>query len=341
MQERFKHLDSLRGFAMLMVVIGHLVAGSHEWSVSNWVNSFHLPLFLFVGGFLAYKTTKIEYGLWVFTQSLITKRALSLLVPYLIWSCILYSFISGDYNINIVEKIKTYIIHPPTTTLWFLYTYFFLNVIYAIFIATTSIIGKHSIVKDLGIVLVLFALSFFAQSHLLGVPRNLAVFFPYYFLGIIFAKYEVFEEFLNRNYVIFSCALLFAYASLACGRFDSKTINLAHKLVAGCTGSLVFFFISKSIAVNSKIETALISLGRNSIVIYILHYTMIFSISRHFDKTFVTAYQFWLFISGLIAATLICYCCVLIGNLLKTIPFLDGLLFGRWNFKKDESRNRA
>ena len=339
MQERFEYLDVLRGFAMLMVVLGHLVAGSDGWSVSYWVNSFHLPLFLFVGGFLAYRTTNIRNGLWAFIYSLITKRALSLLIPYLLWSCILFSFIGGDYNIDLLANLKKYIIDPPTMVLWFLYTYFFLNILYCIYLAAVIYLGKNHIVKDTIVIVILFALSFYAQKHLPVIPRNLAVFFPYYFLGVLFSKYLFIEELLNRKYLIVLCALAFGFTSLMYGRLDNGAINLVFKTVAGCSGSLVFYYISKNLKLNAGVESILISFGKNSIVIYILHFTMLFSIYRFFEHSFMTESQFWLFISGLIVAVVISYCCVILGNLLKTIPFFDGLLFGRWKFKKSQPKS--
>lgn len=62
--QRVEHIDYLKGFAILMVLLGHIFiakapAGTH-YPFCEMIYSFHMSLFFFVSGFLAYKTNKIK-----------------------------------------------------------------------------------------------------------------------------------------------------------------------------------------------------------------------------------------------------------------------------------------
>ena len=60
--QRVEHIDYLKGFAILMVLLGHIFiakapAGMH-YPFCEIIYSFHMSLFFFVSGFLAYKTNQ-------------------------------------------------------------------------------------------------------------------------------------------------------------------------------------------------------------------------------------------------------------------------------------------
>ena len=49
MNERVKWIDSLRGFAIVLVILGH--AGIPQ-TMRIWIYSFHIPLFFFISGYV-------------------------------------------------------------------------------------------------------------------------------------------------------------------------------------------------------------------------------------------------------------------------------------------------
>lgn len=91
MMTRFDYIDKLRGFAILLVVIGHIYlpytreASNHP--VAQMIYSFHMPLFFFISGFLCEFTHKIEKNGYL---NFVWRKAIALLVPYLFW------LIAGD-----------------------------------------------------------------------------------------------------------------------------------------------------------------------------------------------------------------------------------------------------
>lgn len=54
MNKRIDYLDAMRGFAILLVVVGHLVQRNTQLETShplyNLIYSFHMPLFFFICG---------------------------------------------------------------------------------------------------------------------------------------------------------------------------------------------------------------------------------------------------------------------------------------------------
>lgn len=62
---RDKTVDILKGFAILLMVMGHFLAAAtshldggvahNGWLVGQWIYSFHMPLFFFLTGYLSVK----------------------------------------------------------------------------------------------------------------------------------------------------------------------------------------------------------------------------------------------------------------------------------------------
>ncbi len=54
MRNRVEYIDSLRGFAILLVVMGHLIQTNYRdgfvHPIFNIIFSFHMPLFFFISG---------------------------------------------------------------------------------------------------------------------------------------------------------------------------------------------------------------------------------------------------------------------------------------------------
>ena len=85
-KKRNINIDAIKGLTSVLVVVGHIiqfVISSKEHRVSNIIfciiYSFHMPLFMFISGYLAYKNNFIFDGEWLY------KKFRSLVVPFLSW----------------------------------------------------------------------------------------------------------------------------------------------------------------------------------------------------------------------------------------------------------------
>ena len=130
----YPEINIARGIGIILVVLGHAFpdasanGGIQEpfWRyIFNFIYSFHMPLFVFLAGFVTFKyyTSKED------KINRIKARAIRLLVPYFVWGTIyipfriiLAKFSSSPFSIDEVWKIVIGI--NPYSGLWFLYALF-------------------------------------------------------------------------------------------------------------------------------------------------------------------------------------------------------------------------
>lgn len=171
--------DSLKGILMLLVILGHSIQVTmgdacetcHIW---NLIYSFHMPVFMAVSGWLMYKQT-IGWG----GQKLIGRRAQQLLIPYLIWSLIVFiknGVYSIDSFINIFER--------PDKYYWFLWILFWINVLYHL---TYFVASKFDIKSDyilIGLCVILAGIMILFNPRVFGIQL-----LAYFFLSFTFGYY--------------------------------------------------------------------------------------------------------------------------------------------------------
>ena len=125
--ERVGYIDSLRGFAILLVVVGHLIQFNYnaflESKLFNIIYSFHMPLFFFISGC----ARALHIDKQIFLKSLfakIFKRFYVLIVPSIVWSSIVPLFF---FNItNITWRL--------TSSYWFLNVLFVISLMWECFL---------------------------------------------------------------------------------------------------------------------------------------------------------------------------------------------------------------
>lgn len=83
-KERVEYIDVARGIGIMLVIIGHIVwGGNYEMrgseTISNFIYSFHMPLFFVING-LCIKETK------QFNFATIKKMAKAYIIPYIVWT---------------------------------------------------------------------------------------------------------------------------------------------------------------------------------------------------------------------------------------------------------------
>lgn len=83
--KRLDYLDQIKGFAIILVVMGHLIlfAIGHKSPITAWLAYFHMPLFAFVSGFLFDNRIK---------PSKIAIKVKNLLVPFFLIG-IVYTYV--------------------------------------------------------------------------------------------------------------------------------------------------------------------------------------------------------------------------------------------------------
>ena len=92
MNNRLDYIDYIKGFAIILMVYGHLDV-VEESPIKSWIYSFHMPLFFVVAGLLT--AHRLQKGKDLSPLDILQKRVLQLGIPYFVWSIADALFLSG------------------------------------------------------------------------------------------------------------------------------------------------------------------------------------------------------------------------------------------------------
>ncbi len=91
MKERTGYIDVMRGLGMLCIMWGHVMLGGRTNAL---VYAFHIPAFFFMSGMVFKREKYPTLG------ALIKRKALTLLLPYLIWSAVTWCWYVADLKLR-------------------------------------------------------------------------------------------------------------------------------------------------------------------------------------------------------------------------------------------------
>lgn len=197
--------DSLKGWLIILVVIGHaiqdsLIDGYYDNHLWNIIYSFHMPAFVAISGWLACKNVDLCHK-W---GQICKRRFLQLIVPYFVWSLFLYVF-SFEHTWENVLKMILY----PDTYYWFLWVLFWICSICTGVQAFSRKVHVDETISLIIVCLCLTALMVLAEIRIIGF-QFLSYYFLFYTLGYLIHKYNVEVE--NKYLLI---TLVFVWFALA------------------------------------------------------------------------------------------------------------------------------
>lgn len=183
MNKRLLYIDGLKGLAIFLVILGHML--QHYYSDSSYgvrlISSFHMPLFMFMSGYVCFKKSE-----W----SMISKRAVQLLVPffsYIVLNIVFWGIKTGVWH-SLSESLVNTLLHPDYG-LWFLWALFFISVLHIACKKLSSICRiKEWIVYGI-VAIVLNAFVYIFNFKLFGF-HWIAWYFIYYMTGIVWRNYD-------------------------------------------------------------------------------------------------------------------------------------------------------
>jgi fucose 4-O-acetylase-like acetyltransferase len=222
MKIKIKYLEdinSLTGLAIVFVVIGHLVTGKDIDSKSilwykflkEYIYSFHMPLFIFVSGFLLYYTMPTISSISNYKKYIFKK--INRLVPsFLFFAFVIFiTKILLESNLKVDNPVNSYwdffkIFYMPTFSfagyLWYIYVLLLYYIILPILLNIINIefLFLFSIPLAAFSFTPYFALDFFFE------------FLPFCLLGCLASKYyQVYKSILTKSY--FSFIIIFVSVS--------------------------------------------------------------------------------------------------------------------------------
>lgn len=352
-KERIQYIDALRGFTMILVVFAHVELFGffnfgYETFIGKLFQSFRMPLFFFISGFIAYKSDRI--WTWDICWQLTRKKILIQIIPALFFGLI-YTYCYLHYD------VATFISDPSKAGYWFTFVLLEMFLIYYILNGFSHIICSkvrcsESVVTSCLLILTAIIL------YLLKLPLKLVPvldtignytsihytfnYFIYFVFGVLARQYfTVFKRLIDNKY--FSAIIIIAFTVVFYSTHQVtmnvdlenivwKVIITLLESIAGFLGIIIVysFFNKYSLSFDNttKIGNALQYIGRRTLDVYLLHYFFLPYFPKFGDYLIAHNNIIVELVVGLILSILIIAVCLCVSNIIRISPFLGKYLFG-------------
>ena len=263
-KERLYYLDIARGFAILLIVLGHLTSSDNIFV--KWIYSFHLILFFIISGYLL----KVKKSENVKLYDALKVRAKTVLLPYFTFSLIFIvsDFILKGFSVSIlIYDIAYTILLVSPSALWFLPAFFIGELLVLAIIKFKN--GYLKYISIIGCILIPLVVSSMNYNFLmLLISRSLIA------CALIFIGYSL-KPFIEKTTVVQSIIMLAVTFILAQinSSVDLSSLNFGNMflyLFNGIVATVAVIGICKSINRNNLLEFY----GVNTIIIMGTHQWM-------------------------------------------------------------------
>lgn len=321
MAERKKFLDYAKGLGILLIMFAH----SSQYfpameQVNEFVCSFHVPIFFVASGYLAYyKKNTFNFK----------KRARVLLVPYVVYSVfnsvlkIVVLALTHSLTKDKLQEEAVALLITGNGTVWFLLTLF---VVEMLFYILRSCNNKRYLLSASVLIILPYFLSPFLQNPIGIVLIRIIAGLGFYVISFITCSY-IERHFQSKRSAISVGLLVGGFLSYIKfgsrysffeGRFDMPWWSLCTGLLLSL-GTVLFCNILEKHFEKTKIMKAIEFFGENSLIIMLIHPTILLVFTYPFAGFFGN-------IEG-VQSTLTCICLFLIIVLLE-LPAI--YIVNRW-----------
>ena len=284
MNNRIDYIDILRGFAIFLVTLGHIIekSGYKESPLFTFIYSFHMPLFFCISGFIcAYVYDKRSFsgssdGIFLGGgKSFIINKLRFVIIPYLVWSLLVKPFFFYTYNgeLNWMTSFRAACIN--NTSYWFLPCLFGLMVCYC----AERIIGEYFKVKKTLINLLVIAVIAISLVGILKIThydffRSILSYYIPFWIGIFMSRYRNLYVLVTENKLIYAVFLILfcLIEGLFIGREDIL-LGKVVRLVCGVLALPIMFNFFKHLQLPQKFHNMMCYVGQNTLVIYLMQFS--------------------------------------------------------------------
>jgi surface polysaccharide O-acyltransferase-like enzyme len=285
MRERIKSIDSLRGFAILAVVLIHTTTRTLEasgfnisefsWTLFlNQTARFAVPLFFVMSGFVLEYSYHEEFDYWSFVK----RRFSKIFVPYVFWSLFYYIFIYNQNHDNFLRVILTgnasyQLYFIPTLCIFYL-LFPFLHKIYK-FISHWFVM-----MLILGSQIYLLYLDYFVKEFDFSDPIHIAILAYFFFIiGMVGGRNkDKIADFVKKwKSVILASALVLGFYVFWQGRGGYLTTGSYLSYYSQWRPSILVYTILVGLSCyylfeNTKLRDSIINkFSRHSFLVFFVH----------------------------------------------------------------------
>lgn len=202
--ERIKYFDLLKGCAIFLVVMGHVITmcirDVDSAFIFKIISEVHMPIFFFISGYLSFKKGFLPPNLF--------KRAKQLLIPFVVVSALWiwyfpHSRLQSPISDNLVDMYTSY----WKDGYWFTLCLFEIFIIYS---AISRILSRtNNFIVQIGVILAVYCILIILSNYFSFPNENkdiiglglLTSFFPVFMMGVLAHRYKSqFETMIKGNY---------------------------------------------------------------------------------------------------------------------------------------------
>lgn len=266
--KRLSWLDSLRGFGIILITLGHL--GCFEL-LERYLYSFHVPLFFFISGYLYRRGT-------VPLKDYIKKKTDTIFIPFVAWTVLstMVNVVLG-YNLQpLIEKALT-ICGKLTwnSPLWFLLVLYFVEILFALL----DRLNQRTYFKAIIMVVSLIVFLLIGDIRL-TLKLNLVPFaMVFYAMGNVIRRSVENRGFFLKRWQKIPCAVLLLFAGIVFGGILNVRVKYTHAiwgnylyLFIAAFSSILFYYILFRNIDKIGYSKLLTYLGKNSMIIMCSQY---------------------------------------------------------------------
>ncbi|MDD2961600.1 MAG: acyltransferase family protein [Muribaculaceae bacterium] len=295
-QQRIKYFDLLKGIAIFMVVMGHVltmcIRGIDSAFLFKLISEIHMPIFFFISGYLTYK---IGYQ-----RPNITKRFKQLIIPFFVVSALWiwyfpYSHLESPISSNLIDMYFSY----WKDGYWFTLCLFEMFLIYyplSIILSKTKRLITHIVIvvlTYLALIVIANYTSFPEINKDIAGMGLLTSFFPVFMFGVLANCHkEKFATFTNSNkgFIIATALFIISWYYTVYfwefpniplwGHFISQPLEHLGLIIIAI--ALITPWSEKEYSENKRPSVAaryFNYLGQESLSIYLLHYFFLFPLT--------------------------------------------------------------
>lgn len=339
MKQRNQSIDAIKGFAIVLVMLGHVFVHNHmeDPYVYDFIKAVQMPLFMIISGYLCGHGRKItdfrDYA------GRLKKRATSYLLPFFAWLTLMHLG-------NLKEAYRTIFVQLDYG-LWFLMVLFLLTLMtLTAELFTAKLTKKEGVRKEALFWIIYGLLCLIPAGQLLTGNQFLSpyltiLYIPFYTLGYATGAYgsyflcwdkgESGKINAKNSKVICSIAIvsflafLYLVATRNLNSMETRKDTLI-QMAASMLGSLSIIY-GICMMKDGKLKRLLAKLGNYTLEIYVIHYH--FASLLNFQKKqyeFYTLEGFLFVTASFAAMSAATFCSIWI---MKKVKLADFLFFGK------------
>lgn len=323
--KRIHELDYIRGIAMFMVVMGHVLLFSlkvEHTALMALISICEMPLFFAVSGYLSHKEREENFkGMLV----LLLKRSRALLVPLFVWSIVL----------NVCDGTVSYSLSMAFSGgYWFFLALWWCDVLNTFTVYATKKI-RLGCLATCSFYVVVYSIVILGRiknvelSGLLPI-QNVQYYFPFFVIGLLMRKYNSVNKLVLNKY-----SYAIGMLMLIVGWKFSYIKSFVIWFVAALGSVIVIWMACREINSDLKVARILSAVGMNTLPIYAIHYVFIGTLPNTLHDMVYVHHGFFLqFVVSFICAVFVIAICLLVDRVLSLNSITRMLFFGESKKRK-------